>query len=896
MAQSQTLNTRLAYTTATEIAEAFNHYVAVGLTPLWWEPTMKDIEAGKGKGPAIFGWPSLDFTAPPPGNTITNIGVKLGCEITTGPLKGHFLVCVDVDDPGVQELADARLPPTDMQGGKKSTPRSHKYYAVDAKPNSFTWSGTRQDGVRGVILELLGCDKAGSPGKQAMVAPSTHFKSGSRCVWWSGDPSRGHEVPLPGLPGVCTTLALYEACRDLATAVSASLSSGKGSPPAWTPRPAPAAVREAERLSGMTNSYEPSQQVRAERELSPADVERLIDDAASRAHALEAGERQYGLNRITFVTSSVLSGGNAPDAAFIRLRDSLIEAADGMPPPEVNLRVWITTVDRALQEGRKSPRCRAGLRKYPLTAQGLADLLVDEWRDHYRWVIKWNTWIRWNGLIWEEVPNKEHVLRDMVHVLRWAQSEALKSEDKAFRADATKFYFRAENGEATSKAENLLHAEFAKGAGLGIPQTLLDTDPWTFACANGYYDMRSGEISPPRREDLITKSSPFRYVPGSRCPKWRRHVYWVFKPTKTPAEPKQEGAEALPEPESPAETADEPDYEAILNVNPQQPVDVPPENFPAESIAMTAYLLSWLGYCLTGSSQEQKILVLYGDGQNGKSAILDSLYAVSGDYGYPLSREVLIRTSALANTKNTDELADLEGRRWGSFAESEPTDFLSEGRIKSLTGTEIIKATRKYGRSATFTMQTTLMLDTNYRPRIQGNDFGILRRVKLLPFINVIPQERKVMDWAKKIVRTEGDAILTAVLNEAHKYYLRGELAPEPEHVKLACREFADDNDAIGTFITDVCEVVPPTSPDYANTVCPASVLYSSYDQWAKASGFRPFNMKGFRSLMVAQKFTQVRAKNGMIWRGITIRGLQFTSTAKPETEEIAVPATPNKV
>src|SRR5690606_869013 len=54
------------------------------------------------------------------------------------------------------------------------------------------------------------------------------------------------------------------------------------------------------------------------------------------------------------------------------------------------------------------------------------------------------------------------------------------------------------------------------------------------------------------------------------------------------------------------------------------------------------FVQRYLGYCLTGSIEEQAILCLWGEGSNGKSTLIDLMHEVFGDYAMVTPVEVLL--------------------------------------------------------------------------------------------------------------------------------------------------------------------------------------------------------------------------------------------------------------
>ena len=48
--------------------------------------------------------------------------------------------------------------------------------------------------------------------------------------------------------------------------------------------------------------------------------------------------------------------------------------------------------------------------------------------------------------------------------------------------------------------------------------------------------------------------------------------------------------------------------------------------------AKQQFLKSWFGYCLTGDTAEQKMVVLYGKGRNGKGVLVNVASWIAGSY------------------------------------------------------------------------------------------------------------------------------------------------------------------------------------------------------------------------------------------------------------------------
>ena len=800
-------------------------YIDLGYSHLWWQVSDEDAAAGGGKGPTTQGWNTGEFGVPPESSTPYQCGLRTGARVgkIDSPAFGCWLACVDVDDPELQGAVEAALPKTGMAGGKKSTPRSHLFYAVTDGPcNSFKWLGPRNDGKDGCLLELRGCDRKGGL-IQVLVAPSQNYAKDEPVVWDSFEP-----------PARVTADQLYKACwRALDCKAGQARLAGKGRPPSalWQPPKADKAVK----LHKAAEEFREGDGERKGRPVeAPAntdDCERIIAHAAYAAAKAEKGRIQETLNSQTYRAASLLAGAGASDELFDKLRSSMTSAADRIIErgDDVNMNIWLYTVDRALDQGRSRPRKRFSLKGYKFTDAGSADLLAEEWRDDFRYLVTAPSdgggrpgqakgeWREWSGTHWAATTESQ-VARDAVIIFRWAAAESAYADDADWEKEALKYYMGAEASGKASACIGFLKAFVGRG-GLAQPRDIIDRDPWLFNCKNGTFDIRTGELRPHRREDMLTKVSPYSYRSGTASGMMMEALHWAF--------------------------AEQPD-----------------------ALACVEYLLSWFGYFATGDVSAQQLLVLYGNGRNGKSKLIEAVGKCLGAYACGLQKEVLVQTGN--ESKCTDEIAELHSRRFGWFSELSSNEFLNEGRVKQLTGNSKIKARRMFEGTFEFDATCKFLIDTNYQPRIRGTDFGILRRVKPLPYLRTIPEDKVVPNWDGRVLEAEGDALLTMILDQAVLYYKRG-LAPEPLCVKDACKQFSEDNDHIGCFISDCCVCCEnPADPD--ETKCGAQDLYDHYRIWAKEGGYTPLNVKNFGQKLLDKGWIRARTPLGQIWKGISVR------------------------
>jgi P4 family phage/plasmid primase-like protien len=336
----------------------------------------------------------------------------------------------------------------------------------------------------------------------------------------------------------------------------------------------------------------------------------------------------------------------------------------------------------------------------------------------------------------------------------------------------------------------------------------LDGDPYLFNCASGTIDLRTGKLRPHDQGDRLTKISPVRYREGAGCPAWLRFL-----------------EEILPEPE------------------------------------LRAFMKRWFGWCLTGIVNAEVLPIFYGTGANGKSTLTNVLLEVLGDYGQQAPQDLLM----VKRRDHPTELADLFGRRLVASAEIEEGVRLNESLVKQLTGRERVRA--RYMRQDFFEFDPThkLVLLTNHKPTIRGSDKGIWRRLKVVPFEVTIPDTDQDKDLADKL-REELPGILAWAVEGCLEW--RREGLGEPQKVRDASAEYQSEQDVIGTFLDECCEIVEDNA---AYTLM--RDLYPVYQEWCKRSREFMLKKQGFGDRLTERGFPPERGTgNKPIRRRITLR------------------------
>ena len=225
-------------------------------------------------------------------------------------------------------------------------------------------------------------------------------------------------------------------------------------------------------------------------------------------------------------------------------------------------------------------------------------------------------------------------------------------------------------------------------------------------------------------------------------------------------------------------------------------------------LEMIEFIQRMGGYCLTGSIREQKLFFLHGGGANGKSVLLDVLRNIGGKYSHNLPSEALMTSR---NEGHPTMFASLHGKRLAISSEIEESAHWAESRIKSLTGDETLTARYMRQDFFTFAISHKHVIAGNFKPRLKGDDFAMVRRMVLIPFMRKFEGANRDDNLPHKL-RAEYPGILTWFADGARKWG-EGGLAI-PASVSEASREYMSEHNDVDLWIAECCKKAPaPTCP-----------------------------------------------------------------------------------
>ncbi|PWF88685.1 phage/plasmid primase, P4 family [Kocuria rosea] len=372
-------------------------------------------------------------------------------------------------------------------------------------------------------------------------------------------------------------------------------------------------------------------------------------------------------------------------------------------------------------------------------------------------------WHHWDGTRWTE-DQRGHTRRAILDVLAADLADALENRDK----DAVKELRRLE----TDRAQRGVLAQAADLPEFTATTDDLDADPYLLNTTNGTLDLHTREQRPHDPADRCTKIVRGAYRPGSVTGStWEAFL-----------------ARSLPNPE------------------------------------VRGFLQRYVGQSLIGRTTEQKLLVLTGEGGNGKTVWSEALTFALGDYALTPQKDMLL---AKKNASAFDGSVQLRGRRWVTFSEVEKGRELDVATVKRLTGDESITARELYKANITFRPSHSLAMIANDPPSIPDTGHGIWRRLLMVPWTVVVP-EHEQDDTLGEQLEAEADAVLTWALDGLADYQARGRKLDPPPAVTVATAAYREDNDDVAQFLTRC------TQPAGGQSVG-IKELHDRYKQWTNA-------------------------------------------------------------
>lgn len=276
---------------------------------------------------------------------------------------------------------------------------------------------------------------------------------------------------------------------------------------------------------------------------------------------------------------------------------------------------------------------------------------------------------------------------------------------------------------------------------------------------------------------------------------------------------------------------------------------------------LIGYVQQIAGIGAVGMVNLEAMIISYGEGSNGKSTFWNSIAGALGTYSGNISADTLT-VGCRRNVK--PELAEAKGKRLLIAAEMEEGMRLNTSTVKQLCSTDEIFAEKKYKDPFSFTPSHTLVLYTNHLPRVGAMDAGIWRRLIVIPFTARITGSSDKKNYGEFLLKNAGPYIVAWIIEGAEKAIAADFKIPLPKVVRDAIESYRADNDWLGHFIEECCELDDTFQEK-------SGELYQAYRAYCSRNGEYVRSTTDFYNALDSVGVERKKTMNGVMARGIRL-------------------------
>lgn len=422
-----------------------------------------------------------------------------------------------------------------------------------------------------------------------------------------------------------------------------------------------------------------------------------------------------------------------------------------------------------------------GEKVYYAADLGNAQRIYDKYKERLLYNTTNDSWYIWSGKLWVKDERNEltglitDILQDIGNSKAMIFDEKICTDYKKI----VRYFIKCLSNSSYLGILNYLK----RLPNVAVNINDFDKDKHLLNLNNGIYNIKTQQLIPHDPVFMMSKITPINYNPKAISPKFWSFLYKIFD----------------------------------------------------DNHKLVSFIRRALAITFSGESLEEVLFFCYGSGANGKSVFFKLLEIVYGDY-FQKAPNSMIMQQERNNIPN--DIAQLPNRRMVLCAELPDDQRFNESIIKDLTGNDSIQARFLRQEFFTFTPTHTLWLYGNHKPKIHGSDYGIWRRICLIPFAVTIPVEERIPQHELlDSFMEELEGILFWILDGYKDYQKFG--LDIPDIVRMATNEYKEDNDVILDFMNE-CTVSD------GNYSIPTKDLYTTYTLYTKENKSYTISNKKF--------------------------------------------------
>lgn len=242
-----------------------------------------------------------------------------------------------------------------------------------------------------------------------------------------------------------------------------------------------------------------------------------------------------------------------------------------------------------------------------------------------------------------------------------------------------------------------------------------------------------------------------------------------------------------------------------------------------------------------------KINFLYGSGGNGKSVFANILTRLIGSRNIATENSYDLQTNRFAGGNLFDKSINIT-------TEMEYSILKNTTILKQLTGEDLIRCERKYGRVFHFYNHAKQIFMGNAIPETLDTSFGFYRRVLLLEFPNkFIIGENAIPNLVRDLPESEIEGLALWAIIKLRELKDRGFVFTRHKATEKVGKEYEAISNPLSKFLEDY------TEKDYMSDIF-CDDFYERFVEFSQEKGIRPMNQN-----IVGRRMTQLGHKSKLV-------------------------------
>ncbi|MEN5306314.1 phage/plasmid primase, P4 family [Chryseobacterium cucumeris] len=265
-------------------------------------------------------------------------------------------------------------------------------------------------------------------------------------------------------------------------------------------------------------------------------------------------------------------------------------------------------------------------------------------------------------------------------------------------------------------------------------------------------------------------------------------------------------------------------------------------------------LAEYLGFVFIkhGSNvlKEEKALILYGTGANGKSVFFEIVNSLLGEQNVSsYSLQSLTNDNGYFRAKIANKLVNYA---------SEINGTLEASIFKQLVSGEPVEARLPYGQPFTLKQYAKLIFNCNELPKDVEHTNAYFRRFLIIPFDVTVPPEEQDKNLHTKIIDNELSGVFNWVLEGLNRL-LEQKRFSDCQAAQKAVERYRMESDSVQMYLSEY---------NYSISVIkeiPLQEMYKEYKYFCEDNGFKACSLRTFADRLRNSGYQTERRKYGTI-------------------------------